>query len=196
MEATPDQADASAHERFSAECFNACWELIEKDERTPEDDEEMLNLAHASAWHWSKRPDFAPSKRVIALWQLSRVNSLLGQGEVALGHATRALEAARDINAMTATAIAGDMPAAATDTVPAGVRADAPPNGDLEDEPAFLLGYAHEAAARAHSVLGDREKAEFHRSEAWRLADEVQDAEARERLLSDLESLRGEPATA
>ena len=99
MEATPDQADASAHERFSAECFNACWELIEKDERTPEDDEEMLNLAHASAWHWSKRPDFTPSKRVIALWQLSRVNSLLGQGEVALGHAARALEAARDINA-------------------------------------------------------------------------------------------------
>ena len=115
---------------------------------------------------------------------------------VARDGADLALEAARDLNAISATAIAADMPRAATDTIPAGVRPDAPTNGADGEEPAFLLGYAHEAMARAHRLLGDEEQVEFHRAEAWRLADEVVDAEARGQLLADLDSLRDAPAAA
>lgn len=188
--------EASAHERFSADCFNRTWELMEKPDRTAEEEEEMFLAAHASLWHWMRRPDFAPEKRAIGHWQLSRVNCLAGRGESALAHGRLALEAARDLNAMSATAIAADMPRAATDTIPAGVRNDAPTNGVDGEEPAFLLGYAHEAMARAHRLLGEEEQAEFHRAEAWRLADEVVDAGAREQLLADLDTLREAPAAA
>lgn len=182
--------EASAHEHYSADCFNRTWELMEKPDRTAEEDEEMFLAAHASLWHWSQRSDYAPEKRAVGHWQLSRVNCLTGRGESALAHARLALEAARDLNALSATSIAADMPPAATDTIPAGVGPDAHANGADGEEPAFLLGYAHEAMARANHHLGDEEAAEFHRAEAWRLADEVVDDETRERLLADLDDLR------
>lgn len=190
MERAPEPSDARTHARLAAECFNACWDLIEKPDRSAEDDEAMLLQAYASLWHWTRRPDFTPAKRAIGHWQIARVNSLLGRGQAALEHARLALEAARDVNAITATAIAADMPPAATDTIPAGSRPDAPPRSRDDDEPAYLLGYAHEAMARAYALLGDDERAEFHRAEAWRLADEVVDDASRERLLADLASLR------
>src|SRR5690606_15766514 len=192
----PPLDEPSAHEHFSSGCFNRTWDLMEKPDRTELEDEEMLLAAHASLWHWMQRPDYAPEKRAIGHWQLSRVSCLTGRGEAALAHARLSLEAARDLNAITATAIASDMPPAATDTLPAGVREDGPANAVDRDEPAFLLGYAHEAMARAHRLLGHAEEAEFHRAEAWRLADEVIDGEARERLLADLDSLRDAPAAA
>ncbi len=182
--------DSAVHARLAAECFDACWDLMEKAERTAQEDEEMLLLAHASLWHWTRRPDYGAAKRAIGHWQLSRVSSLLGRAEPALAHGELALEAARDLNAQNATALAADMPPVATDTVPAGVREDAPAAGPEEDEPAYLLGYAHEALARAHALRGDLDRAEFHRAEAWRLATEVMDEEARERLLADLGELR------
>ncbi len=188
--------EATAHEHFSAGCFNRTWDLMEMPQRSARDDEEMLMSAHASLWHWMQRPDYAPEKRTIGHWQLARVNSLIGRGESALAHARLALEAARDLNAMSATAIAADMPAAATDTIPAGVGRNAPANGSDGEEPAYLLGYAHEAMARAHRLLGEEEQAEFHRAEAWRLADEVVDDDARKRLLDDLEALREDAAAA
>jgi hypothetical protein len=33
-----------AHRYFAADCFNKAWELIEKPDRTPDDDERMLRL--------------------------------------------------------------------------------------------------------------------------------------------------------
>ena len=36
----------SIHRQLSAECFNACWTLIEKKDRTDEDIENMLLLAY------------------------------------------------------------------------------------------------------------------------------------------------------
>lgn len=188
--------DRAVHERFSTECFNACWDLMDKAERTAHDDEEMLLLAYASLWHWTRRPDFGPAQRAIGHWQVSRASCLLGRVEAALAHALLALEAARDLNAHSATAIAADMPPVATDTVPAGVREDAPPARLGDDEPAYLLGYAHEALARAHALRGDPEEAEFHRAEAWLLACQVADEDDRQRLLADLEELRGSQAAA
>ena len=44
-----------AHRHFSASCFNLAWELIEKPDRTAEDDEQMVRLAQASLWHWTQR---------------------------------------------------------------------------------------------------------------------------------------------
>lgn len=56
------------HEAFSGGCFNKCWTLIEKADRSPEDVEDMLLLAQASLWHWKQRNDCTPMN-------LSRIRS-------------------------------------------------------------------------------------------------------------------------
>jgi len=44
-----------AHKFFSAHCFNSAWELIDKPERTPEENEQMIQRTMASLWHWTQR---------------------------------------------------------------------------------------------------------------------------------------------
>jgi hypothetical protein len=73
--------EARAHKHFAAECFNWTWNLIEKPCRTPEDDEQMRSLCHASLWHWTQRDDCTPRNLSIGYWQLSRVYALLGRAE-------------------------------------------------------------------------------------------------------------------
>lgn len=67
---------ATAHRQFSAGCFNAAWELIDKESRTKEEDLLMIDLAHASVWHWRQRTDCEPRHLVIGYWQLARVYAL------------------------------------------------------------------------------------------------------------------------
>ena len=42
-----------AHRWFAVEFNNAAWELVEKPDRSPEETQRMLHLAHAAALHWS-----------------------------------------------------------------------------------------------------------------------------------------------
>ena len=49
--------ESKAHRYFSADCFNATWDLMEKSDRTSDDDEMMRAMAHASLFHWLKRDD-------------------------------------------------------------------------------------------------------------------------------------------
>lgn len=72
--------EATAHRHFSAEFFNRAWELIEKKDRTLEDDERMISLAHASLGHWRLRVDCTDQNLSIGYWQISRVYAVLGQG--------------------------------------------------------------------------------------------------------------------
>jgi tetratricopeptide (TPR) repeat protein len=87
---------APAHRVFSVEAFNAAWELIEKEDRSARDVEEMIALAHASAWHWSKRRDVRPKNRAISAWQLSRVYAEAGRYDEAERYANRSLEVATE----------------------------------------------------------------------------------------------------
>jgi hypothetical protein len=78
------------HRRLGVDLFNHTWSLLDKADRTKLEDDEMLNAAHASAYHWSRvgmPENFARSE-----WQLSRVNAVLGRGEAALYHAQRCLD--------------------------------------------------------------------------------------------------------
>lgn len=56
--------------------------------------------------------------------------------------------------------------------------------------PPFYIAYAHEAAARAAQVLGDAALAAGHLDQAQRLAADVTDAQERQWLEADLQSLR------
>jgi cation transport regulator ChaB len=89
-EAEPFDA-APAHKAFSVDAFNSAWDLIEKENRSEADIEEMISLAHVSAWHWTKRQDVRPKNRAISAWQLSRVYSEAGRYEEAERYANRSL---------------------------------------------------------------------------------------------------------
>jgi hypothetical protein len=77
----------SAHRFFSATCFNQAWELMDKPERTTEEDEMMIRLSLASHWHWTQREDYAKTNESIAYWQTSRIYAMLEQGENARHYA-------------------------------------------------------------------------------------------------------------
>ncbi len=47
----PDFDLQAAHKFFSVTCFNQTWDLMDKAERTAEEDEEMLRLSLASHYH-------------------------------------------------------------------------------------------------------------------------------------------------
>ena len=79
MEQSQNLDVAAAHRFFSADCFNKAWELIDKPERTPDEDEAMLRLNQASLWHWTQRPDCTDANLSIGYWQAARIHTLLGR---------------------------------------------------------------------------------------------------------------------
>jgi len=81
-----------AHRYFSTTCFNLAWDLMDKPERTPEEDEEMLCRGMASFWHWKQRPDQTVTNLSVGYWQLSRIYALLGQAVISRQYGLRCLE--------------------------------------------------------------------------------------------------------
>jgi len=82
--------DPEQERQLGAELFNKTWTLMEKTERTPEENDEMIHCAHASAYHWIQVGTAANRSR--SEWQCSRVHAILGQVEQALWHARRCLD--------------------------------------------------------------------------------------------------------
>lgn len=80
--------------QLAADLFNAVWRLIEQEDRTVEDDDRMLHMAHASRYHWGQVGTAANRGR--GEWQCSRVYALLDRAEPALHHARRYLEICRE----------------------------------------------------------------------------------------------------
>jgi hypothetical protein len=88
---------AAAHRHFAPVCFNRAWELIEKTDRISTENDEMLLAAMASLWHWSQREDCQPRNLAVGYWQVSRVQSALGNGIEARRFAARsAMHAANE----------------------------------------------------------------------------------------------------
>jgi hypothetical protein len=82
------------HREEAVKCFNATWDLIDKKERTHEDDVNMIHMAHTSRYHWGQIG--TPLEFSRREWQISRVYSLLHMGESALFHAQDALRLCLD----------------------------------------------------------------------------------------------------
>jgi DNA-binding transcriptional MerR regulator len=85
-----DEPEILDHRRLAAALFNGTWELMEKEHRTPADDDRMLHMAHASRHHWGEVGTAANLVR--GEWQCSRVYSVLRRPEPCRHHARRALE--------------------------------------------------------------------------------------------------------
>ncbi len=83
-----ETATKEAHQYFAVETFNGAWDLIDKTDRTPDDDAEMLQRAFASRWHWGFVG--GPEQLATGDWQIAHVASLLGYGWMAQFYARRA----------------------------------------------------------------------------------------------------------
>jgi hypothetical protein len=84
MAKAPDFDVSAAHRYFSAQCFNKAWDLIEKTDRTPEDERLMVALNQASIYHWLQRGDCNSEHLSVGYWQASRIQALLGNAAEAL----------------------------------------------------------------------------------------------------------------
>jgi len=89
MDQEPVTLDVETETSLAASLFNGAWTLLEKSDRTADDDLLMVHMAHASCYHWGRVG--AAVNFVRGEWQCSRVYATLGRGEPALFHAQRAL---------------------------------------------------------------------------------------------------------
>ena len=90
--------DTNDHEAFAKETNGEVWRLLEKTDRTPADDEQMIHAAHASCYHWL----FAgtPLHHQRGEWLIARAYTALGHREAAERHTRRCLaltESHRDL---------------------------------------------------------------------------------------------------
>jgi DNA-binding transcriptional MerR regulator len=85
----PPALDAATQRSLGAGLYNRTWDLLEVEQRTPEQDDEMVDTAHASAYHWLAVGH--TGNRARSHWLLSRVYAVLGRGEPSLHHARRAI---------------------------------------------------------------------------------------------------------
>jgi tetratricopeptide (TPR) repeat protein len=82
--------EAELHKKFAIETFNETWNYIDKKDRTPQDDAAMMNLIHASRYHWGKvgtALEFARGDQMIA-----KVYATLKQPGLALRFAESCLD--------------------------------------------------------------------------------------------------------
>jgi hypothetical protein len=92
-ENTGPRDDASTwHRIFAASSFNQAWDLIEKPDRTPEDNSAMLSATFASRYHWEVVG--TDENRVVGDWQIAHIASLLGMADLSLSYAKSALNRA------------------------------------------------------------------------------------------------------
>ena len=87
----PTEIDPTTRRKLAAELFNHTWTLLEKPDRTLEQDDEMIHSAHASRYHWGEIEGREPVHLARGEWQCSRVYAVLGRAEPALWHARRCL---------------------------------------------------------------------------------------------------------
>ncbi|MEA3288459.1 MAG: hypothetical protein U9Q77_13955 [Candidatus Marinimicrobia bacterium] len=79
-----------AHKAFAPGIFNRVWDLLEKEDRSTEDNEIMINAAHASLYHWRSVGEMINLQR--GQWMIAKVYTTLGMKESALHHAQICLD--------------------------------------------------------------------------------------------------------
>lgn len=78
---------------LASQLFNRCWELLEQDERSEDDDVELLTSAFTSRFHWLQAG--GEEQAIISDWMVARAAGATGAPDTALRFALRAYEAAR-----------------------------------------------------------------------------------------------------
>lgn len=88
--------EQEAHKYFGVSLNNLVWKLLEKQDRTPEEDDKMIKAAYSSCYHWGEVG--TPVNQARGEWMISHVYAVLNQAAPALYHARRCLEICQDNN--------------------------------------------------------------------------------------------------
>ena len=91
---TEKKPSEQEHRKFAVDLFNLVWSLLDKKDRSKDDDDRMIHAVHASRFHWGEIGTPLHFER--GEWQISRVYSVLKRSEPALYHATRCVEICRE----------------------------------------------------------------------------------------------------
>ena len=153
---THDSDDGTAEKELAKSLFNGTWDLLDRADRSMDDDDRMLHMAHASRYHWGNVG--TPVNLARGEWLCSRVYAVLGRAEPSRHHAQRTLDICTRYG--------------------------------IAD---FDIAFAHEALARAAAVAGDADDARAHTEQALAAAKQISEDDDRELLLTDLESIPGQP---
>jgi tetratricopeptide (TPR) repeat protein len=81
-----------SHKQIASQCFNRVWDFLDLQERTKEEEEQMIHLAHTSFWHWTQVEEHTPTNLSIGYWQIARVYAVVGNGEQSRYYAERCVE--------------------------------------------------------------------------------------------------------
>jgi hypothetical protein len=84
------EENQNLHRKFAVDCFNGTWDLLDKVDRTTEDNFKMIHMAHASRYHWGEIG--SPVEFARGDWQISRVYAVLGMGEASYIYAESCLK--------------------------------------------------------------------------------------------------------
>jgi len=90
-----ENSDIKWHEKFAKASFNKTWDLMEKKDRTVEEDNEMVHTVHSSRYHWGvlvANNKGTPVNLQRGEWQIARVYTLLKRKEPALHYANLCLK--------------------------------------------------------------------------------------------------------
>jgi len=152
--------DTEIHRELAVGLFNRTWDMMDRKNRTPEENDLMIHMAHASRFHWGEvvaagTKGTGPVNIERGEWQISRVYSMLGMPEPALFHAGRCLEICKQNRI-----------------------------GD------FDIAFAYEALARAYAVKGDRDEANKHLLLARSAGDAIAEEGDRKYFYSELDTIR------
>ncbi len=79
-----------AQEKLARQYFNQTWNLLEKPDRSPEEEIAMIHAAHTSCYLWMQVGTAVNHQR--GEWQVSRVYAVIGDASQALRHAGYCLE--------------------------------------------------------------------------------------------------------
>jgi len=96
LEPPVDDVQGEWHRSEAVHANNATWDLLDTQDRTPEEDEDLVRRAYASAYHWARAARRRPENAVRAEYMISRAQAAVGRGELALHHARRCMAITAD----------------------------------------------------------------------------------------------------
>ena len=89
--------EQECHKKFAVKLNNLVWQLLEKKDRSNEENKTMLYAAFASCYHW--RIVGKPINQQRGEWMISHVYAILNKPALALHHAQLCMEYTKNLKA-------------------------------------------------------------------------------------------------
>ncbi len=86
------------HHYMGIEMNNQTWALLDKKDRSEQDDVRMINFAKSSLYHWRKSDKYTIVNEQRGKWLISHMYAILGKSDEALSYAQETLKITEENN--------------------------------------------------------------------------------------------------